>query len=117
MSEPRAIDKSAEHLVNAAGAYVTRPSIERGNGWSLDELINWLRAKGDFTTPLSPDERALCLAVAEAWYFANYLQELPARAHGRDSREFLAFWWGTWKLRIKRGDMPDPVPTSPGTTK
>ena len=77
--------------------------------FSLDDMIDYCEQCHDpIKSPFSPDERSLAQAVAAAQYFAQSLMELPGRAPTWDSLEGWAFWWGIWKVCIKRGDCPDP---------
>jgi len=47
--------------------------------WTVDSRIDAKERTGQIVPPFTPHERALARAVAEAFYFALYLTELPGR--------------------------------------
>jgi hypothetical protein len=64
-------------------------STSPARNWSLNALIDDYEARGLITPLLTPDERGLAQAVADAFYFAHLFTELPGRCP-EDSPEFLA---------------------------
>jgi hypothetical protein len=74
--------------------------------WSFDERFDeWERA-GVIQPPFTPDERALARAVAEAWYFADNLTEMPARCSD-GSQTLLSIDMGIMRVKQKReGRLP-----------
>jgi hypothetical protein len=53
---------------------------------------------GEVAPPFTPDERSWAQAVAEAYYFSQYLTELAVRALDRRSPEHKALLWGIHKV-------------------
>jgi hypothetical protein len=68
-------------------------STAPARNWRLNALIDDYEARGLITPPLTPDERGLAQAVADAFYFAHLFTELPGRCP-EDRPEFLALDWG-----------------------
>jgi hypothetical protein len=75
------------------------------HAWTMDSMIEWYLTRHPDIPPFSPDERMLALCVAQAWYFAHFLEELRGRSP-HDSPEWGALWWGLWKVLDRRGTRP-----------
>jgi hypothetical protein len=82
---------------------------QKPDTWTIDDVIEDQERQGKIVPPFTPDERALALCVAEAWYFYEQLTELPARApHG--SRAHFALFAGVHRVNQRRSS------TSPATS-
>jgi hypothetical protein len=83
-----------------ASRSVAHPPSERT--WSFAERLDAYEASGVITPPFSDAERATAHAASEAWFYAMYLTEMPARLHD----DGVCCWldWGITKvLQTRRG--------------
>jgi hypothetical protein len=72
---------------------MTAPTVDKGPVVTFEIMLQW-KEEDDGVVPFSPDEKALALAVARAYYFALTLcEELPERAGGLTTAA-LAWSWG-----------------------
>ena len=70
---------------------------------TVDDLISWKEQRGEIVPPFTADERSLARAAAEAWHFAHFLTEMPARApRSPDNEGFMAMWMGVARVVRQR---------------
>jgi hypothetical protein len=74
--------------------------------WSLDQMVDNMERRGRILQPFTPDERATAHALAAAWHFWMYAQDLPGRCL-QDSREWGSLMMGIIRMRQLRGDVPE----------
>jgi hypothetical protein len=69
--------------------------------WTVDRFITHLQRRGELATPFTAEERALAQAVAEAYYFAFHMTELPGPAP-LNTVAAAAMYWGVCQVNERR---------------